>query len=269
MKDVLAHVTPIAGDSLGAGASYALALARAHGAHLSALIAEIEPEGIQGNHVIGQSLSLAERLARTAERLRSAANLANVPCEILAPEVQYLSLRERLIDCAQVRDLLVLDVYGPLQSPRRDLVDGTLFGSGRPVILVPQGAPPSVEDRILIAWDATRAAVRAVRDALPLLVRARDVIIASVIDDKTFSTPHSGNALCRYLARWNVSARFEIVKRESLNVGVTLLTHARRAEVGLLVMGGFAHGFERELMLGSATRDIFQASFEIPVLLSH
>jgi nucleotide-binding universal stress UspA family protein len=275
MKDVLAFLSPTFGTHLSAGAHYALSLARAHGAHLSALIAEIEayapallaePDNMADDVI--QPPSSTEWLAGTRELVLSAAKLANVPCEILATVDQSMSLRERVVDYTQVRDVLVVDVYGPLRSPRKDLIDGALFGSGRPLILVPQTTGAFAEDRIVIAWDATRSAVRAVHDALPLLVRARSVIVVSVIDDKMFSTT-SGDALCRYLARWNVDAKFESINRENLNVGMTLLAYAQRSEANLLVMGAFAHGFERTLLLGSATRDIFSARFETPVLLSH
>jgi nucleotide-binding universal stress UspA family protein len=275
MKDVLAFLSPALETHLSAGAHYAVSLARAHGAHLSALIAEIEactpallsePDNMADDLI--QPPSSTEWLARTTELVLTAAKLANVPCEILTTGDQSMSLRERVVDCMQVRDVLIVDVYGPLHSPRKGLIDGALFGSGRPLILVPQKTRAFAEDRIVIAWDATRSAVRAVHDALPLLVRARNVTVVSVIQDKMFSTT-SGGALCRYLARWNVDAKFEAINRENLNVGMTLLAYAQHSEASLLVMGAFAHGFERALILGSATRDIFSARLETPVLLSH
>ncbi|RZN07608.1 universal stress protein UspA, partial [Bradyrhizobium sp. Leo121] len=60
-------------------------------------------------------------------------------------------------------------------------------------------------------------------DALPLLAQAREVLVVSVIDDKLFPIPHSGHALCRYLARWQVDAKFSTIQRETLNIGATLL----------------------------------------------
>ena len=279
MKDVLALLSPTIGDRLSAGACYALALARTHGAHLSALIAEIEsypinfpaePDNMQADGtIIEPPSSAAERLTRTSELVLSAAKRANVTCEIVARGDEFRSLRERVVHLAQVRDILIIDVYGPLQPPRKDLVDGALFGSGRPVVLVPQRLLEFTADRIVVAWDATRSAARAVHDALPFLVRARDVTIVSVVDEKTFPTSNSGDLLCRYLARWKVDAKFSAINGETLNVGMALLTYAQRAEANLLVMGGFAHAFERELMLGSATRDIFGASLEFPVFLVH
>lgn len=276
MKDVLALLSPTVGDRLSAGARYALGLARAYDARLSALIAEIEsidpspePDTMQVGGSSTQIPSSRERLERTAKLVLSAAKATDVLCEMVAADSEFQSLRACVISSAQVRDVLILDAYGPLQPPRKDLVDSALFGSGRPLVLVPQGAGEFAADRIVIAWDATRSAVRAVHDALPLLVRARDVRVVSVVDDKTISTPNTGNALCRYLLQWNIASTFEPINREKLAVGTALLAYARQADANLLVMGGFAHGFERELMLGSATRDVYRANPEIPVLLSH
>lgn len=127
MKDVLAFLSPTVEDPLSAGAHYALALAHAHGAHLSALLAEIEanlsnlplaPNLMQADEPTIKPPSSMEPLTRTADVFLSAAKLANVPCEILE-RGGAVSLRERMIDCAQARDVLIADVYGPLQYPHK------------------------------------------------------------------------------------------------------------------------------------------------------
>jgi nucleotide-binding universal stress UspA family protein len=110
--------------------------------------------------------------------------------------------------------------------------------------------------------------VRAVHDALPLLARSSEVTVVSILDDKTL-TDQDPRELCKYLALWDVPARAVVVKRDNRSVGMVLLDYAERSTADLLVMGGFAHGFERALVLGSATRDIFQAKLKIPVLLSN
>ena len=278
MKDLLTVATPAFGNTLGSAASYALAAAGLSGAHLTALIGEIEPvsadlpaepDNMQGASQWVEPLSAAERLARTAELIEAAAKSANVPLTLLLDGSGSVSLREMLIDNAQVRDLVMLGVRGPLRHPRQGLVEAVLFGTGRPIVLVPAAASPLADGRVLVAWDATPSAVRALHDALPLLTRARDVVIVSVANDKEFRSPHSGTDLCRYLARWGVDARYESVTRERQTVGAALQDFARRIEATLLVMGGFGHAREREFIFGSATRDIFQSNLELPVLLSH
>lgn len=276
MRNIFVVLSPAVGDQLPDGMDYALALARAQKAYLSVLIEEIEtyslgpppePNNMQADEIVIVPPTLEDRLARATELVHSAARLANVPCEVIGGG-KTASLRESVIFLTQVRDVLIIDVYQPLQSPRKDLVSGVLFGSGRPLILVPQGTREFTVDKIVIAWDATRSAARAVHDALPLLARARDVDVVSVIDDKVF-VPDTGSLLCDYLARWEVVAKYNSIRRGNLNVGVALLAYARDVGANLLVMGAFAHAFERGLMFGSATKDIMRSNFEMPVFLSH
>jgi nucleotide-binding universal stress UspA family protein len=279
MNDILVFLSPsVCRDNLSRGGHYAIALARTYGAHLSALIADIEtdlgdlppePDIRQVGSAPGKRTSSSERVTRTAELVRSAAADANVSCDILQTENQPVALRERIIQCTQIHDMLIIDVRGPIELHRKDLVEAALFGGGRPIIFVPPNTTAVANNRIVVAWDGTRSAVRAVHDALPLLVKSREVLVVSVTDDKLLPAPHSGDALCGYLTRWDVDAKFSTIKRESLNIGATLLAHARHTGADLIVMGAFAHGFERALMLGSATRDIFEARIGIPVLLSH
>ncbi|QOZ06689.1 universal stress protein [Bradyrhizobium sp. CCBAU 51765] len=276
MKDLLALLAPTVGGDLSAGARYALGLASAFDARLCALIAEIEftdpspePDIMQAGGASGARPTSRERLEQTERVVLSAAKAAGVPCETVAADGEFPSLRERVIRSAQLRDVLIIDSYGPLQPPRKDLVDGALFGSGRPLVLVPQHAGEFAGKRIVIAWDASRSAVRAVHDALPLLAQARNVTVVSVVDDKTILAPNTENALCSYLLQRDIVSDFDRINREKVAVGTALLAYAGQADADLLVMGGFSHGFERELMLGSATRDIYRANLEIPVFLSH
>jgi nucleotide-binding universal stress UspA family protein len=178
-------------------------------------------------------------------------------------------LREILIDTAQLRDIVIIDVRGPLRHPRQPLVEGVLFGSGRPIILVPPSVHTPAAERILVAWDGTPSAARSLHDALPILAHAREVVVVTVADDKELRGARSGDEVCRYLYRWGVQGRFEQLRRGSRNVGDVLLGRAAEIEAALVVMGGFGHAREREFLFGSATRDIFQSTLKTAVLLSH
>lgn len=278
MKDMLVVIAPVTGGKLGFGPDYALALARLNGAHLTALIAEIEVDSAVG-HVTSDnirdraeetvSVSAVARRAQTASLIESAAARFNVSCTVLPDDNASLSLREALIDSAQVRDLVIIDVPGPLHYPRKGLVEAALFNTGRPILLVPSVFRQPGIGTAVVAWDATRSAVRALHDALPLLTRAREVVLLSVVDDLERRATESAAELCRYLARWDIAARVEVANRGGHTVGAVLLEHARQVEADLLVMGGFGHAKEREFIIGSATRDIFQSTLGLPVLLSH
>jgi nucleotide-binding universal stress UspA family protein len=279
MKDLLAIITSGSGKALAQPGTYSLGLAAHMGSHVTAVIAEIErfnpaaqlePDNMQGDSRPVTSPALAERIGQTADLVRSEAQRAAVSLTILehADSGPY-PLREVLISSAQVRDLSILGVHGPLTYPRQGLVEAVLFGSGRPVLLVPLGAPAFSGRMVVVGWDATRSATRALHDALPLLTKARKAVIISLSDDKVFRLPESGPAVCRYLERWGIDASFDAPKRKQDNIGNELLHRAKRLEADLLVMGGFGHAREREFLFGSATRDIFQSHLELPVLMSH
>ena len=279
MKDLLAIITSVSGKVLAQPGTYSLALAAHLGSHMTAVVTEIErfnpvaqltPDNMQGDSGPVTSPDLADRLGQIADLVRSEARRAAVSLTIIehADSSPY-PLREVLTSSAQVRDLSILGVHGPLTYPRQGLVEALLFGSGRPVLLVPPGAPEFSGRMVVVAWDATRSATRALHDALPLLTKARKAVIISLGDDKVFRLPESGPEVCRYLERWGIDASFDAPKRKQDNIGNELLLHAKRLEADLLVMGGFGHAREREFLFGSATRDIFQSHLELPVLMSH
>ena len=279
MKDLLAIIPSGSGKTLAQPGTYSLSLAARMGSHVTAIIAEIErfnpaaqlePDNMQGDSRPVTSPALAERLGQTADLFRSEAHRAGISLTILehADNSPY-PLREIVTSSAQVRDLSILGVHGPLTYPRQGLVEAVLFGSGRPVLLVPPGAPAFSGRMVVVGWDATRSATRALHDALPLLTKARKAVIISLSDDKVFRLPESGPEVCRYLERWGIDASFDAPKRKQDKIGNELLLHAKRLKADLLVMGGFGHAREREFLFGSATRDIFQSHLELPVLMSH
>jgi nucleotide-binding universal stress UspA family protein len=277
MKDLLAIVTPVSEKTLERSAIYALSLARHMRARMTVMIAAIErfpaalgdPDNMQADSGLSQSPSLDERLARTADLMVSEARRASIDYAILNESDYSPSLGQTVTAAAQVRDLTLLGVHGPLAYPRQGLVEAAMFGSGRPLLLIPQTALPFSSGLIVIGWDATRAAVRAVHDALPLLIGAEKVVVASVSGDKELPVLASGPAICRYLEQRHVKASFNALTRQQKSVGEDLLSHAQTLGANLLVMGGFGRAREQEFLFGSATRDIFQSHLEIPVLLSH
>lgn len=280
MKDVLALITPMSDSSLGSAGDYALNLASRMGAHLTILLTQFEPIGsgpfeepdnMQSCGDVAHSpATWVDRAARTTELAYAAARQSQVRCTVLnLPGENGSQARELLIDKAQVHDCTIVGVQGPLRYPKQGVVEGMLFGSGRPIILTPLRVLPPTQEKILVAWDASRSAVRALHDALPILVHASEVLVVLVTGDRKFRAIESGPEVCHYLSRWNVKSRFELLERGDGGVGGALLEYATQVRASLLVMGGFGHAREREFLFGSATQDIFKANLDLAVLLSH
>jgi nucleotide-binding universal stress UspA family protein len=185
---------------------------------------------------------------------------------------------------ARVSDLVLLSQAGPAgpAGSTPDFRPYVLLHSGRPVLMLPAGLddsfePAQVMRRVLVAWDASREAGRALHGALPLLLQANRVSIA-VFDDgpggRTMLDAASADPL-PFLARHGVRATLEVhaaggwrarIGRDS--IGEALLVQAADEGASLLVMGAYGHSRMRETILGSVTRTVL-ATMTLPVLLEH
>jgi nucleotide-binding universal stress UspA family protein len=175
---------------------------------------------------------------------------------------------------ARYADLAILGQLDPdrveteLIRPRPEQV---ALASGRPVLIVPYaGHFDNVGRRIVIAWNATREAARAVSDAMPLLMSAELVTVLS-IDPREGPDGHGelpGADIAVHLARHGIKAQIERRVSAGLPVGEVLLSRLADLGADLLVMGAYGHSRARELLLGGATRSVLR-SMTVPVLMSH
>ena len=175
---------------------------------------------------------------------------------------------------ARYVDLTILGQLDPdggdteLIRPRPELV---ALASGRPILAVPYaGQFETVGRRVLIGWNATREATRAVNDAMPLLAGA-DVVTVLTIDAREGPDAHGelpGADISLHLTRHGVKATIERTVSAGVPAGEVLLSRAADLGADLLVIGAYGHSRMRELLLGGATRSILQ-SMTLPVLMSH
>lgn len=160
---------------------------------------------------------------------------------------------------------------GPLEPLQWRILEGILFESGRPLVMVPNGWPGNAfGSRVMIAWNASREAARAVADAMPLIEAAEEVHVA-MVDPKISETGHGeepGADLAASLARHGVDVVVDQLPSEGRSVAERLLTHAGEIGADLIVMGGYGHWRLRELIFGGATREMVRAS-PLPLLMSH
>src|SRR6516225_10895576 len=145
------------------------------------------------------------------------------------------------------------------------------LASGRPILVVPYaGHFETVGRRILIGWNATREATRAVNDAMPMLTAA-DLVTVLTIDAREGPDAHGelpGADISLHLARHGVKATIERTVSAGIPAGDVLLSRAADLGADLLVIGAYGHSRVRELLLGGATRSILR-SMTLPVLMSH
>ena len=149
------------------------------------------------------------------------------------------------------------------------LAESLVLSSGRPIIVFPPGGKVSQVRRILVAWNATRESIRAVADALPLLVKAKAVEVL-VVDHQRHPEGHGqepGADIARHLARHGVHVEVRRLSSGGKDVGRLLLSEAAAFDADLLVMGAYGHSHLREWMFGGVTRTVLYEA-GLPVLMS-
>ncbi len=175
---------------------------------------------------------------------------------------------------ARYADLAILGQRDPDNDEMtliRPQPERVTLASGRPILVMPYaGRFEKVGQNILVAWNASREAARAVADAMPILARADAVTVMSV-DARPSAAGHGdlpGADIAVHLARHGVKAQIERTVSADVPIGEVLLSRAADLGADLLVMGAYGHSRVRELLLGGATRSILE-SMTIPVLMSH
>jgi nucleotide-binding universal stress UspA family protein len=149
------------------------------------------------------------------------------------------------------------------------IAEAALFESGRPVIVVPyiQKDPLQLE-HVMLCWDGSRAAARAIADALPLLKKAGQVEIVIVTNERGKRDEIEGADMAQHLARHGLKVEVKRTVLGDIDVADVILSHAADAGTDFIVMGGYGHSRLREFVLGGVTRSIFR-SMTVPVLMSH
>ena len=149
------------------------------------------------------------------------------------------------------------------------LAESLILSSGRPIIVFPPRGTVSRVRRILVGWNATRESIRAVADALPLLVKAEAVEVL-VADHQRHTEDHGqepGADIARYLAHHGAHVEVRRLSSDGKDMGRLLLSQAVDFNADLLVMGAYGHTQLREWMFGSVTRTVLYEA-GLPVLMS-
>jgi len=274
IKDILVALAHGAGrDPAG---DYAVSLADTFRAHLAGIAFAFEPV-IAPSAMAGISVELIHAQREESEK---AADVSLSRFEQIASRVGISFERHRFAESAadaarlfgrmaRVFDLAVVSQATPENEGYGDLIVGSaLFDSGRPVIVVPFIQRDAVKlTRIMVCWDASRTAARAVADAMPLLERADKVDVVSVSQRPETGKEIQGLDIAEHLARHDTTVQVQRIVSD-IDVSASILSYAADSGADLLIMGAYGHSRLREFILGGVTRRILQ-SMTVPVLMSH
>lgn len=258
-----------------AGNRYALWLADMCGARLTVASPVVSPAlpPLVSAEMPGDILSRMQEEIKNDARgaldvFLESAKQTDVTVETLTLEVPG-DLGREVGRLARYFDATVLEQPNPEGPNTSDVIEAVLFGSGRPVLIVPYIHVLPQLRTVLVAWNEGRPATRAIADALPLLQMADRVEVVTVSDSSPRGGWHaSADMMAQHLAQHGIKADLKTLARGDVDIGNTLVSYAADVSADLIVMGAYGHSRLREIVLGGTTRTILQ-SMTIPVLMAH
>jgi nucleotide-binding universal stress UspA family protein len=226
------------------------------------------PEGFHETMKEAAEATVAAAADAVGRRLAHAAAVGGVESEVRRCTTLWLTTAELAALCARYADLTVLGRGEPLDDQDRRLFAALLAGSGRPVLLVPDGAG-AVGGHAVVAWKPSREAARALHDALPLLRKAGSVDLLMVEGERGGGNSNvEDDLMLAHLARHGIAARLARPDPDGASAGTRILEHAARSGASRIGAGGYSHSRAREQVFGGATRTLFEHA-SCAVLFSH
>jgi nucleotide-binding universal stress UspA family protein len=274
IKDILLNLTTAIDDD--ATIDYAISLARTFEAHLAGvafgydevptamLAGEVPPTWIEEFRREAQEAAEAAvgRFEAAAKRAGISSQAGWLPASLAGPAEQFGRMARRF-DLSVVRQAEADKV-----TPAPLMIESALFETGRPVLVVPYIQKTGMKlDRVMVCWDGSRSAARAIADAMPLLQRAKTVeVVTATEHGKTDEMP--GADIAQHLARHGLAIEVKPIVAPHVKTADVLLSHAADTSADLLVLGGYGHSRLREFVLGGVTRSILQ-TMTVPAVMSH
>ena len=275
IKNIVVNLT--IGAERDAVTNYAVSLARIFKAHLVGIAFVYDPKG-SANLIVGIPTELIDAQRRANKRLATEAiarfeelaKQAGVKVESQMIDADPGNVGSTFGQLARNFDLCVVRQAEPNKPVQEvSIIEGAVFESGRPVIVVPYVQRQDVSfDRVLIAWDGSRTAARAVGDAMPMLEVAKTIQILTVGAGPIQNTELPGIDIGKHLSRHGLNVEVKRISTDGINVPEAILSHAADIFADFMVMGGYGHSRLREYVLGGVTRSLL-TSMTLPTLMSN
>ncbi|MET4231189.1 nucleotide-binding universal stress UspA family protein [Bradyrhizobium sp. I1.8.5] len=265
IKDVF---LPLIGQPRGpalAAIATCVAVAADLGARITALALEEDvfarPTVISPSDLDSVEASVSREVSDVQQLLNAftnAASRANIRAQSRSGKVPADQIASILAEHARFSDLTLVPVR-PHDSQTEYIIETLLFESGRPLLLCPEQHVDELRpefENVMIAWDHSARAARAVGDALPILQAAASVRVVTVADDKTDAIVQSGTALVDHLREHGVYASFETTKGGGSSIGKVLGSWANSHAMDAIVMGAYHHSRLNEIVWGGVTKTV-------------
>jgi nucleotide-binding universal stress UspA family protein len=274
-QDIVVHIDD--GEAMPGRLAVAVELAERFGAHLTGVYVDpglalptLIDVPISPNLVEALEAEHRERCDRAEQQFRKILAGSDLHNEWRLTRGE---LGNTLSRHARYADLIVLGQEGAEDQKMviGGLPDSIVLTCGRPALVVPYvGASRPPGKHVIVAWNGSREAARAVNDALPFLIGADevDVMCVNPHDGEEDDADLPGADLCLHLARHGVKAEAQTVTAGDVDAGNLLLSRAADRGADLIVMGAYGHARWREVVLGGVTRQMLE-QMTVPVFMSH
>jgi len=275
IKDIVVNLSVAEGG--GFAGDFAVSVASALDAHLTGIAFVYDPvvaaaaTGYIPPEVIEMQQRDSQAAAKAAiDRFTVAVTRAGIAAEPTMLPASFAGAADQFGRIARRFDLAIVGQAEPKKGAVEELIaESALFESGRPAIIVPyiQKAPLKLE-RVMVCWDGSRTAARAIADAMPLLERAGLVEVVIVAKERGKQDEIPGADMGQHLARHGLTVDVKRISEGDIDVADALLSHAADSSADFIVMGGYGHSRLREFVLGGVTHSILR-SMTAPVLMAH
>lgn len=283
-RDVLIVLRPYPATTAIAAVEGATALAVSLGARVSAIACAVRPKAprsILGNALFDVSALVGEESRKSVEdahkllaAFEQAARMRNALGRQIFESCAPADAPGLLVDQTRLFDLTILptpEIAHVAQFDARWYAESIIFESGHPAIILPsegEGAIPAGLEAVLVAWDNSRAAARAIADALPILKKAKRIRLLTVVGEKPMPSGRSAAGMVEHLALHGVKVTVEEANAEGRTIGRVLYDQVKGFGADLLVMGAYGHSRLQEFVLGGATNSVLSKP-PTAVFLSH
>jgi len=274
IKDILVNLS--VGKPHDVTGDFAISVAALFDAHLSAVaVAYKTPiggsilDGVGANFIDNWNAQCKTAAVHAQQAFDNQARLANIRANSSLISDYVAEAAQIFGETARHYDLSVVAQQDQENDfPESLTIEAVLFESGRPELVLPYIQKIGIKfDRIMLCWDGSRNAARAVGDAIPLLKRAAQIDVVTV-DLKERRNNLRGAQIAEHLARHKFKVDLKSIVAPDSDVTNVILSQAADSETDLIVMSGYGHTRLREFILGGATRGML-GSMTVPVLMSH
>jgi len=272
IKNILVGLAPRGSDD--PGRDFAISMGKAFKAHVAGRIYAVEPEigvgafgGLPAELLQTYRANLTKEAEAAAQRFDQAAAQAKIQSGRFVQTATLAAATTAFARLARTYDVCVLtQSHDGIYHVGDVFIEAALFHSGRPVLVVPKkGRAKFLADRVLIAWDGSLHAARAVGASMPILALAKKIDILTIGENSKDPETHAPD-LARHLQRHGFDVAHK--RRNADDVAKAILKEAEKTSASLLIMGAYEHSRLREFVFGGATRFML-AHATLPAVMMH